>query len=86
MSEIPTNRNPEEVVGLPQHEAQSGRDVNVGQAEQLPARIALDRDEIRPRNMPSGGTEIVVQRHGKYIRDKDDPNAGKSDTTGMPVA
>lgn len=64
-------------VDLSQHEAQSGRDVNVGQTEQLPDRIMLDRDEIRPRSIANGETEIVLQRHGKYIRDKDDPSAGQ---------
>ncbi len=64
-------------IDLSQHQAQSGRDVNVGQIEQLPDRIMLDRDEIRPRAFSNGETEIVLQRHGAYIRDKDSPNAGR---------
>lgn len=64
-------------VDLSQHEAQSGRDVNVGQVEQTLDKIMLDRDGIRPNNITNGQTEIVLQRHGKYIRDKDDPDAGK---------
>lgn len=63
-------------VDLTVQDAQSGRDINVGQGDHEREKIMLDRGEIRPRNIALGGTEVVLQRHGKYIRDKDNPDAG----------
>lgn len=59
------------------HEAQSGRNVSVEGHEQSPEKVILDREAIRPNPVELGGTEIVLQRHGKYIRDRADSEAGK---------
>lgn len=61
-------------------EAQSGRNVSMEHSEysmQLPNRVVLGREAIIPGPIVSGGTEFVLQRHGKYIRDKDNPDVGK---------
>lgn len=59
-------------IDLSQDETSSGHDV-----DQSTDGITLDRREIHHRHTPKGETEIVFQRHGKYIRNKNDPNAGK---------
>ncbi len=63
-------------VDLTQHELQSGRNVSRDESEQSPDRVMLDRMAIQPGKLDVGGTEIVLQRHGKYIRDTNDPEAG----------
>lgn len=40
----------------------------------LPAKI--ERTDIKAHPIQVGETEIVVQRHGAYIRDKEDPHSG----------
>lgn len=62
---------------LSSDEAQSGSNVSQDKMEQLPDSITLDRENILPNSFSNGETEIVLQRHGKYIRDKHDPSAGK---------
>lgn len=64
-------------VDLTTHQAQSGRNVSVEGSEQSSEKVMLDREAIRPNPIERGGTEIVLQRHGKYIRDRADPEAGK---------
>lgn len=56
---------------------QSGHDVRIDRPEHESQAITLDRHEIRPQYSALGETEIVLQRHGKYVRDKDSPNAGQ---------
>lgn len=41
---------------------------------QFPTKI--ERGDLRPYPIRPGETEIVLQRHGKYIREKDDPKVG----------
>lgn len=36
----------------------------------------IERDDLKSHPIERGGTEIVLQRHGKYIRDPEDPNTG----------
>jgi len=36
----------------------------------------IDGSQIRPNVPEIGGAEIVLQRHGKYIRNSDDPRVG----------
>jgi hypothetical protein len=43
-------------------------------SDQLPRMI--DMDQIQAHAPKIGGTEIILQRHGKYIRDEADPRAG----------
>lgn len=64
---------------LPKHESEatfSGSEVAAKLIEQrrLPDRITTD--EIQVHVPEIGGTEIVLQRHGKYIRDIEDPFSG----------
>jgi hypothetical protein len=80
MSEITIEHNPDGIEGrqkVAEDAAQSGRNVDVQKnVEQSNDVIFIDRDEIRPRNNGIGQTEIILQRHGKYERDKDSPNVG----------
>lgn len=63
-----------------EHEAVSGRNVTALDM----ARVALsdehptylERADLVVGHLDAGGTEIVLQRHGKYIKDKEDPNSG----------
>jgi hypothetical protein len=36
----------------------------------------LTRDDLQPGDMPNGGTEIVLQRHGEYVREPEHENVG----------
>lgn len=47
-------------------------------SSELPTKIELS--DIRPHPIEKGATELVLQRHGKYIRDYDDPNIGSLTT------
>src|SRR5258708_4361220 len=35
--------------------------------------IILERTDLVPGQIEAGGTEIVLQRHGEYIKDREDP-------------
>lgn len=39
--------------------------------------LTLERGDITPGRLEAGGTEIVFQRHGKYIRDRADSHVGE---------
>lgn len=58
----------------------SGRNVTTGEIASLAEGdvepISIDRSDIRAHAIGVGETELVLQRHGKYIRDVEDPNAG----------
>ncbi len=41
---------------------------------ELPTKI--EKTDIKPGQIEAGGTEIVLQRHYRYIRDPEDPNTG----------
>jgi hypothetical protein len=41
---------------------------------ELPKRI--ERTDIEPKPIPVGATEIVLQRHGRYVRDVEDAQKG----------
>lgn len=56
---------------------ESGRDINDNQLDNPTDIVMLGREGIRPSNFYKGKTEIILQRHGKYIRDKNDPKAGQ---------
>lgn len=49
-------------------------DVEATEAVEHPTKI--EKSDIKPGRIEAGGTEIVLQRHYKYIRDREDPNAG----------
>lgn len=57
----------------------SGRNV-AGEDTQEVAEVGkplmLERRDIVPGHLEAGGTEIVFQRHGKYIRDREDSHVG----------
>lgn len=59
------------------YESQSGRNITGAEIQELPEKVVLRREDITPGNIPKGGTEIVLQRHGKYIRDRESTDAGK---------
>ena len=42
--------------------------------------------DLQPRMLQKGDTEIVIQRHAEYIRDKSDPNAGSLTEHGREQA
>lgn len=44
------------------------------QSSELPTKI--EKTDIHPGGIAAGETEIILQRHGAYIRDKEDPRAG----------
>lgn len=44
------------------------------QQDELPAK--LEKSDIRPRPGDTGETEIVLQRHGAYVRDREDELVG----------
>jgi hypothetical protein len=50
-------------------EAVLGRD-----DQQIPERIT--REDLRPGTLSASGTEIILQRHGEYVRDPEDPRVG----------
>jgi len=64
----------------PNPEVLSGRDVQASSiAEVAPTsefHIELGRANIIPSHIGVGETEIVLQRHGRYIRDRENPNVG----------
>jgi hypothetical protein len=60
MSEVPLHRQPSEET----------------LAYNAAGTIRLGREAIYPEQMFAGETEIVLQRHGKYIRETGNPSAG----------
>ena len=76
--------------------AASGRDVNVAAMPQNEGKnklTTLTRDDIHPGQFGEDETEIVIQRHGMYIRKpNDDPRIGSlteqaiADETGSAQA
>lgn len=76
LTKIPTNRDETSV----DPEVSSGRNVKEADiahtaltGEQM---IKLERSDIAPGHIGLGGTEIVLQRHGEYVGDREDPKAG----------
>lgn len=58
----------------------SGRDVTsldveeAAHSTELPMK--LDRANLVPGHIAAGGTEIILQRHGQYVRDREHPDVG----------
>src|SRR4051794_6837400 len=44
--------------------------------EELSFPQKIERTDLQPHPMSIGDTEVVLQRHGKYVRDKEDPRRG----------
>lgn len=42
--------------------------------KEFPTKI--EKSDIKPGGIAQGETEIILQRHGAYIRDREDPNVG----------
>src|SRR5690606_4549749 len=83
---MPTNYNQLNERITSEKAAQSGQNIDLqGSLDQASEVVTLDRKEIRPGSFSNGETEIVLQRHGKYIRDKDDPNAGQLTTEAVQL-
>lgn len=49
-------------------------DVEVAEPAKLPTKI--EKNDIKAHPIAKGETELVIQRHGAYIRDREDPNVG----------
>lgn len=51
-------------------------DADLTEATANERSLKLERVNLVPGHIEVGGTELVFQRHGKYIRDKEDANVG----------
>lgn len=56
--------------------AELAAELSTPQAERPGLPETIGREEIRAQLPEVGGTEIILQRHGEYIRDPHDPRAG----------
>lgn len=72
-TERPTNNSPKDPFESAKIAASLG-ETNTAETSPLPEMIG--QDEIQVHVPEVGGTEIILQRHGKYIRDAQDPHAG----------
>jgi hypothetical protein len=66
-------RNDEE---LAQQSPDRYGEIHAEQEEQKEHTTKIERSDLQPHPIPAGGTEIILQRHGKYVREPTDPYAG----------